>query len=70
MDQATLLNIAYVTIFLMGALAFGVGPYKFSFDANLNNSPSIPYSFFNASGERPGSYGCWFVCCRIMCWLR
>ncbi len=26
MDQATLLNIAYVTIFLMGALAFGVGP--------------------------------------------
>jgi len=26
MDQGTLTNIVYVTIFLMGALAFGVGP--------------------------------------------
>lgn len=26
MDQGTLTNIVYVTIFLMGALAFGIGP--------------------------------------------
>ncbi|PIE58972.1 MAG: NADH-quinone oxidoreductase subunit A [Desulfobulbus propionicus] len=26
MDQAVLTNIVYVTIFLMGALAFGIGP--------------------------------------------
>ncbi|MCZ6925908.1 MAG: hypothetical protein O7D30_11970 [Rickettsia endosymbiont of Ixodes persulcatus] len=45
---------------------FGLGPYTFSFEASLCNSPLMPYCFFKDSGESPGVYAvnwsnCFFI---------